>query len=129
MYITTDKCTLIKACVEACPTNSIKIINDKAFSCVTCGKCMDVCPVDAIFKNRYGGYIVDKEKCIGCSICEKNCPVSVIKMVKYKDKRVPQGICAMCNVCRDVCPTGARVNVEGKLRFNLESMTIEEVKK
>jgi len=24
---------------------------------------------------------------------------------------------------------GARVNAEGKLRFNLESMTIEEVKK
>jgi energy-converting hydrogenase B subunit K len=90
---------------------------------------MEVCPVDAIFKNRYGGYIVDKEKCIGCAICEKNCPVNVIKMVKYKDKKVPEGLCAMCNVCRDACPKGARINVEGKLRFNLETMTIEEVKK
>jgi formate hydrogenlyase subunit 6/NADH:ubiquinone oxidoreductase subunit I len=50
-------------------------------------------------------------------------------MVKYKDKKVPEGLCAMCNVCRDACPKGARINVEGKLRFNLETMTIEEVKK
>ena len=129
MYITTDKCDLHKTCVKECPTKSIRIVNKKAFSCVTCGKCMDVCPTDAIFKNRYGGYIVDKEKCIGCAICEKNCPVSAVKMVKYKDKEVPDGLCAMCNVCRDVCPTGARLNAEGILMFNLDSMAIEEVKR
>ena len=52
-----DKCVGCGACVEACPTNSIKIGEDnKAVidqeTCEQCGKCQEVCPFGAIDKTE-----------------------------------------------------------------------------
>ncbi|HOC67222.1 MAG: Ferredoxin-2 [Candidatus Hydrogenedentes bacterium ADurb.Bin101] len=47
-----DKCTGCGDCVSECPTEAIKIENDKAVideeTCVDCGACVDVCPNSAI---------------------------------------------------------------------------------
>ena len=46
-----DKCTGCGDCVEACPTEAIKLENEKANvtdECIDCGACVDECPVEAI---------------------------------------------------------------------------------
>jgi len=45
------------------------IVND----CVSCGKCIPVCPTDAIPES----YEIVREKCIGCGNCEAICPPKV----------------------------------------------------
>ena len=48
------KCQGSGDCVDACPTDAIRVEDGKAKSCITCGKCEQVCPNKAIFKNKYG---------------------------------------------------------------------------
>ena len=47
-----NKCTGCESCVEECPSEAIKMVNDKAEinveTCVDCGVCVDACPVEAI---------------------------------------------------------------------------------
>ena len=47
-----EKCTGCGDCVEECPTDAIKIENEKAVviedECIDCGACVDVCPSEAI---------------------------------------------------------------------------------
>lgn len=52
--------------------------------CIRCGKCHDLCPVDAITSDRYS---VDTEKCIACFGCVNNCPVNAVRM-KFAGKEV-----------------------------------------
>ena len=44
-------CLLCQRCVQACPNDSIKLIDDSIVmdfkKCEVCGKCVDVCPVNA----------------------------------------------------------------------------------
>jgi len=47
-----EKCTGCESCVEECPSEAIKMVNDKAEidvdACVDCGVCVDACPAEAI---------------------------------------------------------------------------------
>ena len=72
MFLTTNTCEGKRDCINKCPTKAIKFINGKAFSCLTCGICQKNCPNDAIFRNIYGGYVVDRAKCNGCGMCMYN---------------------------------------------------------
>ncbi|WP_455240385.1 4Fe-4S binding protein [Methanothermobacter tenebrarum] len=110
MFITTAKCEGIGECVKACPTDAIRLIDGKAFSCITCGACADECPNKAIQQNKYGGFVVDRAKCNLCGICEYICPVNSIKI---EDDTV-KGICARCGLCEEACPVNARIDA-----FNL----------
>ncbi|MFO7814707.1 MAG: NADH-quinone oxidoreductase subunit NuoF [Halanaerobiales bacterium] len=47
-------------------------------SCVVCGQCVKVCPVDAISKGDGKYYVIDEEVCISCGACAKKCPVDAI---------------------------------------------------
>lgn len=49
-------------------------------SCIGCGLCQSVCPVDAISYDEKGEPIIDREKCIGCGKCAEACPVSALKI-------------------------------------------------
>jgi ferredoxin len=46
------KCTGCESCVPECPSEAIKMANEKAEIdselCIDCGICIDVCPVEAI---------------------------------------------------------------------------------
>lgn len=106
MYLSTKNCEGIGDCVKECPTKAIKLVNGKAFSCITCGMCYESCPNNAIFKNKYGGYVVDRAKCNGCGICMFNCPTYNITI---EDGTV-YGICSRCGLCEDVCPNHARTD-------------------
>lgn len=106
MYITTNNCDGRSDCIKNCPTQAIRLIEDKAFSCITCGACFDACPNNAIFKNKYGGYVVDRTKCNTCGVCLFTCPVNSIHI---EDEKI-MGICSRCGVCEESCEINARVD-------------------
>lgn len=59
-----------------------------ADNCTGCEACIEVCPVDCIYKvpgedQPSVQYFVDidLERCIGCALCERWCPWDAIEMV------------------------------------------------
>lgn len=46
--------------------------------CLSCGQCVDACPVNAIRivpdPNCYGKFEIDTDRCIECRECEDICP-------------------------------------------------------
>jgi electron transport complex protein RnfB len=60
----------------------------RADSCTGCEACIEVCPVDCIYKVA-GDELptlqtfcdIDLERCIGCALCERWCPWDAIDMV------------------------------------------------
>lgn len=50
------------------------VIND---SCIMCGACMDVCPVQAITKTETQ-MVVNPDVCIDCGVCIGECPQGAI---------------------------------------------------
>ncbi len=60
----------------------------RADNCTGCEACIEVCPVDCIYKvpgedqPGLGTFCdIDLERCIGCSLCERWCPWDAIDMV------------------------------------------------
>lgn len=101
MFLSANTCDGKGECIKQCPTKAIKLINGKAFSCLTCGICYKNCPNGAIFKNIYGGYVVDRAKCNGCGMCMYNCPTSNITI----EDGIVYGLCSRCGVCTEACPS------------------------
>lgn len=46
--------------------------------CISCGQCVEECPVDAISEGE-DIYVIDAEKCIDCGACAAVCPVEAIE--------------------------------------------------
>src|SRR5207245_6786167 len=60
----------------------------RADSCTGCEACIEVCPVDCIYKVQgedlptLQSFVdIDLERCIGCALCERWCPWDAIEMV------------------------------------------------
>ncbi len=69
---------------KRCPAGScqkLKVIRIKPELCKGCGKCVKVCPVDAIAGELKKPYIVDGTKCIKCEACIDQCPFGAIEEV------------------------------------------------
>lgn len=99
--------------------------------------CVDVCPVQATWKEADGIVVVDYNWCIGCRYCEAGCPYHARRFnwkapeipadevnpdQSYLSNRIrPQGVVEKCTyclhrtrrgrlpACLEACPTGARV--------------------
>src|SRR5215212_6738644 len=59
-----------------------------ADNCTGCEACIEVCPVDCIYKvpgedqpSLQSFCDIDLERCIGCKLCERWCPWDAIDMV------------------------------------------------
>jgi electron transport complex protein RnfB len=60
----------------------------RADNCTGCEACIEVCPVDCIYKvpgedmpGLQSFCDIDLERCIGCALCERWCPWDAIDMV------------------------------------------------
>ncbi|MCX6646075.1 MAG: 4Fe-4S binding protein, partial [bacterium] len=59
-----------------------KLVIEEA--CIGCGKCIKVCPTDAIAGNMKKLHVLDKDKCIVCGSCVEICPVDCIQVEALK---------------------------------------------
>lgn len=89
---------LAHPCREVCPRDAISFKDGKSVidqeKCIKCGKCIQVCPYNAIIKlerpcakacgmnaigsDEYGRAEIDNDKCVSCGMCLANCPFGAI---------------------------------------------------
>ncbi|HQO38995.1 MAG TPA: 4Fe-4S binding protein [Spirochaetota bacterium] len=56
--------------------------------CISCGACVEICPMEAITLSAAGPAVVDLKRCIGCGLCSMKCPSDAIRLAqKAEDKK------------------------------------------
>jgi Na+-translocating ferredoxin:NAD+ oxidoreductase RNF subunit RnfB len=111
--VTDQKCTACNACVLACPKHIIELrkknkkdrkifvccINEEKgaiakksceVACIGCGKCVKVCPYEAITLENFLAYI-DADKCKLCRKCVEVCPTNAILEINFPPRKSQDG--------------------------------------
>ena len=73
-------------------TNYLPVVDDK--KCNGCGKCVEVCPVEAIGLVTAGDprnkkmkkAKVDEKLCLGCAVCVRNCKMNALSLTKRGER-------------------------------------------
>jgi electron transport complex protein RnfB len=117
--VTDEKCTACNACVTACPKHIIELrkrnkrdrkifvscINEEKggiakksceVACIGCGKCVKVCPYEAITLENYLAYI-DSVKCKLCRKCVEECPTNSILEINFPPRKSEGGTDSLVN--------------------------------
>ncbi len=64
-----------------CPAGVCKALTTFAISetqCKACGKCIKVCPAEAITGAKKVAHVIDEDKCIKCGACRDVCPFDAV---------------------------------------------------
>ena len=49
-------------------------------ACTSCGACLSICPVEALYMTEDYSVKLDEDKCVLCEACVPTCPVKAIKV-------------------------------------------------
>jgi len=80
--------------------NSMKAVYETE-KCVGCGKCVFICPYDAIEWSSIGTPEIDLEACMGCGACAMVCPHQAIELKGYEYDSVSHLIQRYCINARE----------------------------
>ena len=91
---------LAHRCVQACPRDAITIVDKHAVvdkeKCIECGRCVAVCPYQAIIKQQRP--------------CVTSCKAKAISVDENKKAVINSDKCISCGACVYQCPFGAIVD-------------------
>lgn len=73
-------------------------------ACNQCGECIDVCPTEAIYRDKNGIVRINENDCVGCLSCVGFCPS---QSMFYAPKVNKPFKCIACGACVKTCPTDA----------------------
>ena len=66
------------------------IFSIDAESCVNCGKCVKICPLDALREGKTTPEIVYREDCQSCFLCIIYCPKHAITVDTERGRATPE---------------------------------------
>ena len=69
--------------------------------------CMNACPANAILRNEDGIVCIDHDKCISCGLCVQYCPMGMATLDPDTGKAVKCELCQGQPLCVEACPTFA----------------------
>jgi len=72
--------------------------------CDQCGECINVCPVEALTRDKKGIVRLNEKTCVGCLSCVGFCPS---KSMFFTDGVELPFKCIACGICVKPCPSGA----------------------
>jgi anaerobic carbon-monoxide dehydrogenase iron sulfur subunit len=121
LKINPDACSVCGECERACSSlyfkeekrekSAIRVDispdnNDEVLmkTCIQCGECINVCPVQALYRAKNGVVMIKKKVCVGCFACVGFCPYSA--MFTHGDSTEPFK-CISCGACVKACPAEA----------------------
>ena len=112
---------IITFACNACPEKQVRI-TDSCQGCVS-HPCMNVCPKDAIYLDKFKRCHIDQDKCIRCGQCYNQCPYRAISKIERpcaaacgmdaigSDEegraKIDYNKCVSCGMCLVNCPFGA----------------------
>jgi len=73
-------------------------------SCTQCGEFADVCPVQAIYRDKSGIFRIKKKICVGCLMCVARCKENAMFQ---QNSMIEPFKCVSCGICTQNCPTQA----------------------
>ena len=116
-------CKGVRACEKVCASTFFKK-EEAAYSsiqvdeiggsfevnvCNQCGQCIEICPVQAIYRNAAGTVMIKKDICVGCYMCIGFCPTMSMRRAPGANIAFK---CIACGKCVKACPEGALSLVE-----------------
>ena len=108
--------------------------------CISCGICVEVCPLKVI-KPKTPHPKIDVKRCIFCGHCVEACPVGAVEIIYLVGKVIKNYLliyrvsrnkklvhnpkrCIMCLVCKKNCPFGVIDVRDGEIKFDMNRCTL-----